>query len=83
MQTSKLSLITISVLLGCTEQDQTVKGVDDYKAEALAVVVAYDVPNSLEFVGDDSVVFVDVHHSRYHPTPNAFGFAITTDPLRA
>ena len=38
MQTSKLSLITISVLLGCTEQDQTVKGVDDYKAEALAVV---------------------------------------------
>jgi len=60
MQNSKLALITISVLSGCTEPDQTVKGVDDYKAEAVAVVVAYDVPNSMELVGDDSVVFVDV-----------------------
>ncbi len=60
MRISKLALISISVLSGCTEPDQTVKGVDDYKAEAVAVVVAYDVSNSMQLVADDSVVFVDV-----------------------
>ena len=60
MRTSKLAFIVLSVLLGCTEEDRTVKGVDDYKAEAAAAVVAYDVPMSMELVGDDSVIFVDV-----------------------
>ncbi len=60
MRTSKLALIVFSILSGCTEQDRTVKGVDDYKAEAAAAVVAYDVSMSKELVGDDSVVFVDV-----------------------
>ncbi len=60
MQTSILTLIMFSVLLGCADQGRPVKGVDDYKAEAAAVVVAYDVQNSKELVGDDSVIFVDV-----------------------
>lgn len=60
MRTSTLALIAFSVLLGCTEQERTAKGVDDYKAEAAAAVVAYDVPMSMELVGDDSVIFVDV-----------------------
>lgn len=60
MRTSKLAFIALSVLLGCTEEDRTVKGVDDYKADAAAAVVAYDVPMSMELVGDDSVIFVDV-----------------------
>jgi len=60
MRTSKLAFIALSVLLGCTEEDRTVKGVDDYKADAAAAVVAYDVPMSVELVGDDSVIFVDV-----------------------
>jgi len=60
MRTSKLALIVFSILSGCTEQDRAVKSVDDYKAEAAAAVVAYDVPMSRELVGDDSVVFVDV-----------------------
>ena len=60
MRISKLAFIALSVLLGCTEEDRTVKGVDDYKADAAAAVVAYDVPMSMELVGDDSVIFVDV-----------------------
>jgi len=60
MRTSIITLIMLSVLLGCAEQGQSVKSVGDYKAEAAAVVVAYDVQNSKEFVGDDSVIFVDV-----------------------
>lgn len=36
------------------------KSVDDFKSEALAVVDAYTVQESIELVGDDSVVFVDV-----------------------
>ena len=60
MRTSKLAFIALSVLLGCTEEDRTVKGVDDYKADAAAAVVAYDVPMLMELVGDDSVIFVDV-----------------------
>lgn len=60
MRTSKLALIVFSILSGCTEQDRAVKSVDDYKAEAAAAVVAYDVPMSKELVGDDSVIFVDV-----------------------
>jgi rhodanese-related sulfurtransferase len=60
MRTAKLAFIALSVLSGCTEEDRGVKGVDDYKAEAAAAVVAYDVPMSMELVGDDSVIFVDV-----------------------
>ncbi len=60
MRTSKLAFVALSVLLGCTEEDRTVKSVDNYKAEAAAAVVAYDVPMSMELVGDDSVIFVDV-----------------------
>ena len=60
MRTSKLAFIALSALLGCTEEDRTVKGVDDYKADAAAAVVAYDVPMSMELVGDDSVIFIDV-----------------------
>jgi rhodanese-related sulfurtransferase len=60
MRSSKIPFITFSVLLGCSGQDSTVKGVDDYKAEALAAVASYDVRNAIELVGDDSVIFVDV-----------------------
>ncbi len=60
MRTAKLAFIALSILSGCTEEDRAVKGVDDYKAEAAAAVVAYDVPMSMELVGDDSVIFVDV-----------------------
>ena len=60
MRTSILTLIIFSALLGCAEQGRTVKSVGDYKAAAAAVVVAYDVQNSKELVGDDSVIFIDV-----------------------
>lgn len=60
MQTSKLAFAVISVLLGFVAQGQTVKSVDDYKAEAIAVVQALDVQQSKKLVGDESVVFVDV-----------------------
>lgn len=60
MRTSRLALIAFSVLLACTDEHRTVKGVDDYKAEAVAAVIASDVPSSKELVGDDSVIFVDV-----------------------
>ncbi len=60
MRTAKLAFIALSILSGCTEEDRAVKGVDDYKAEAAAAVVAYDVPMSMELVGDDFVIFVDV-----------------------
>jgi rhodanese-related sulfurtransferase len=60
MRTLIPAFIALSVLLGCTEQDRTVKGVADYKAAAAAAVVAYDVPMSKALIGDDSVVFVDV-----------------------
>ena len=56
MRISTLAFIAFSVLLGCTEQERTAKGVDDYKAEAAAAVVAYDVPMSKGLVGDDCVI---------------------------
>ena len=60
MRTSKLVFTVISVLLGFAAQGQAVKSVDDYKAEAVAVVEAYGAQDSMKLVGDDSVIFVDV-----------------------
>ncbi len=60
MRASRIAFITFSILLGCSEQDPTLKGVDDYKAEARAVIVSHDVRNAIELVDDDSVIFVDV-----------------------
>ena len=60
MRISNLALIVFSILSGCTEQGRSVKGVDDYKAAALAAVVAYNVSISKELDCDDSVIFVDV-----------------------
>ena len=53
----------ISTFMGYSAQGQTVKSVADYKAEALAVVQTYNVKESKELVGDDSVVFVDVREA--------------------
>ena len=49
--------------MGCSDQDPTLKGVDEYKAEALAAVVSYDVRNAIELVDDDPVIFVDVREA--------------------
>lgn len=63
MRTSKLVFTVVGVLAGFAAQGQTVKSVEDYKAEAEAVVVAYGVQDSIGLVGDDSVVFVDVREA--------------------
>ncbi len=60
MRTSILMLIACSVLAGCANHDRIVKSVDDYKAEAEAAVVAYDVQTTKALVGDAAVIFVDV-----------------------
>lgn len=60
MQLSKLAFAVVSVLSGFAAQGQSVKSVDDYKAEAVAIVKVYSVQGSIELVGDDSVIFVDV-----------------------
>lgn len=48
------------VLAGSTCFAQVVKSVDDYKAEAEAVVSAISVTDARQLSGDESVVFVDV-----------------------
>jgi len=63
MRTSKLAITVVGVLAGFAAQGQTVKSVEDYKAEAEAVVVAYGVQDSIGLVDDDSVVFVDVREA--------------------
>lgn len=60
MKTSTAILFLCCLLLGCDAQIQAAKSVNDYKAEAMAAVSAIDVGVAREFIGDDSVVFVDV-----------------------
>lgn len=63
MRTSTFALIACSLLLGCTEREPAVKSVDDYKADAMAAVAAWDAATAKEAIGDDSVVFVDVREA--------------------
>lgn len=57
------ALVSLGMLVACGEQTPASKSVNDYKAEALAAVVTYEVSDTLDLVGDDSVVFIDVRES--------------------
>ncbi len=63
MRSSIFVCIALSLLLACGEQVPSFRTVADYKAEALASVVTYAVTDTLDFVGNDSVVFVDVREA--------------------
>lgn len=56
-------IIVCAALPGCSKQDDSLKSVDDYKAEANALVGSTDVATATDFVGDDSVVFIDVREA--------------------
>jgi len=53
-------LVALGILSGCAQHDATIKSVADYRAEAAAAVSLIDVPNAMERVGDDSIIFIDV-----------------------
>ena len=60
MPLSAILIIAVCGSVACTEQNQTPKSVDDYKAEATTLVKSYDVERALNLVDNAAVVFVDV-----------------------
>jgi rhodanese-related sulfurtransferase len=63
MRQAKSILVVLLILVGSLSFAQGIKSVDDFKAEAAAVVKAISVEDSRQLVDDDSVVFVDVREA--------------------
>lgn len=60
MRASTIVFVAFTILAGCSSQSHGVKSVDDFEAEARAVITSYDVASAQKLLGDDSVIFVDV-----------------------
>ena len=58
MRASAIVFVTFTILAGCSSH--SVKSVDDYEAAAIAAITSYDAATARTFLGDDSVIFVDV-----------------------
>lgn len=63
MRRSTTLFIALTFLTGCVAQNNSVKSVADFEAEAIAAITSYDTARAQTLLGDDAVVFVDVREA--------------------